>query len=80
MNSNVTILMITYPLLVRDPQRPSENLIKAMDLTHGQLAHAHLRLQSWSLCALATQGADAAGASGQLALTSQPLCAQSSVF
>lgn len=78
MNSNLTILMITYPLL--GGKRPSENLIKAVDLTHGQLAHAHLHLQSWSLCALATQEEDAAGASGHLALTSQPLCAQSSVF
>lgn len=62
MNSNQTIVMIMYPLL--GGKRPSENLIKAMDFAHGQHAHAQLHLQSWSPWALATQEADAAGASG----------------
>lgn len=57
------------------PPHP-ENLIKAMNLTHGQHAHAQLHGQSWSLCALATQEADTAEASGSAGLTSQPLCVQ----
>ena len=36
---------------------PPENMIKAMNFTHGQHTHAQLHLQSWSPCALAMQEA-----------------------